>query len=86
MANNRMWLLHKKSKLGVKLGKRMSDGYYNPPSKDLLDELFNYVSDNFPDAQDDFILLFETDDKKWSYTSKYIGNLRILNFQDEDDV
>lgn len=62
MANNRMFLVHKPSKLGVGLGKRMSWGWYNAPEKDELERFYAYLGNvTIIDklSQDDFVIAME---------------------------
>ncbi|MDP2672065.1 MAG: hypothetical protein Q8O68_00965 [Candidatus Daviesbacteria bacterium] len=46
MANNRMWLIHRPSKIGIKLGKRMAIGWYAAPLQDEVERFFKYLEDN----------------------------------------
>jgi hypothetical protein len=69
MANNRMWLIHKPSKLGVMLGKRMSCGWYT--SDDNLMKFFDYIQRC--EGQDDFVLAMEDCFGEWDYTDEREG-------------
>ena len=62
MANNRMFLVHRPSGLGVMLGKRMAYGWYQPPTQDRMLAFFEHLeNENFYDGgQDDFVLCMET--------------------------
>ena len=77
MANNRMFLIHKPTKLGIMLGKRMAWGWYDAPSQDQMEKFFCYLSQNLEDSQDDFILAMEDCENsscydKWSYTGENV--------------
>ncbi len=74
MANNRMWLVHRPSQLGISLGKRMGWGWYGAPEKELLEKFYSYLSENY-EGQDDFVLLMEDSDGStlsgdWDYANK----------------
>jgi len=78
MANNRMFLIHKPSKLGVGLGKRMGWGWYNAPEKAELERFYEYLSNEIPyedGSQDDFIIAMENCSdsncfEDWQYTGE----------------
>ncbi len=60
MANNTMWLVHKPTGLGIRLGKRMGTGWYSPPERQKLAEFFDLSYDNCDEGeQDAFVLVIE---------------------------
>lgn len=87
MANNRMWLIHKPSKLGVMLGKRMAWGWYSAPDTEHLESFYKYLEQN-PDPegrQDDFVLAMEDCSgsscfNEWVYTTDFIEGFRVFDF------
>ena len=91
MANNRMWLIHKPSKLGVMLGKRMAWGWYAAPSPEYLEKFYDHIirllEDGLEGSQDDFILAQEDCSESscfdnWKYGEK-VGSFRSFNFKEE---
>lgn len=74
MANNRLWLIHRPSQIGIGLGKRMGWGWYNAPKQKDFEKFFDYLSSNYGE-QDDFILAMEDCEKStcasgWIYTNR----------------
>lgn len=62
MANNRLFLVHGPSGLGVMLGKRLGWGWKDAASVDELQALFDKVAEGgYEGHQDDFRLIFESD-------------------------
>lgn len=63
MANNRMYLVHKPSKTGVYIGKRMGHGWYCGAQYDTgkaIAEFYEYLENNEDiREQDEFILVQE---------------------------
>lgn len=59
MADNRMFLIHKPTRLGIMLGKRMAWGWYKAPQKNEMEAFFDYLRDDPEGDQDDFILAME---------------------------
>lgn len=57
MANNRLWLVHRPSGAAVMLGKRLADGWYNPPSVEAMNTFFEAAA--MEGHQDDFVLAIE---------------------------
>jgi hypothetical protein len=57
MANNRLWLVHRPTGEAVRLGKRLSDGWYDPPSIDAMNAFFERAA--VCGEQDDFVLALE---------------------------
>lgn len=59
MANNRMYLVHKPSGYHVYLGKRMGEGWYDSPCKniqklfDAQEKYYNWI------GQDDYVIVDE---------------------------
>ena len=83
MANNRMWLIHRPSKLGIKLGKRMAVGWYDAPEKDEVERFFQYLEDNSEGSQDDFILTMDDGAESsvvdnWRCTGDEIDGFRVF--------
>lgn len=82
MANNRMWLIHKPSKLGIMLGKRMAVGWYRPPSEEDLGRFYEHLENNYGyEGQDDFILVNE-DDEGWNYTGEYVEGFMVMTLDE----
>lgn len=91
MANNRMWLIHKPSNLGIKLGKRLAEGWYAPPETSELKRFYDYILHHYPiENQDDFMLVMEEEyierglngcSYNWWYTDKLIDNFRVFEFE-----
>lgn len=74
MANNRLWLIHRPSQLGIMIGKRMGWGWYAAPKTKFVESYFDYLSSNY-DEQDDFILAIEDDENStcfsdWQYANE----------------
>jgi len=88
MANNRMFLIHKPSKLGIMLGKRLGWGWYGAPDKSEVERFYKYLSDNpesYDGSQDDFVLAMEDctesncfDD--WRYTEQKVDGFRVFTY------
>ncbi len=88
MANNRMWLIHRESKLGVMIGKRMGWGWYNPPKQEQLMKFFEYLEKNPCESQDDFVLAMEDCSNSncfdgWRYTNDLIEGFRVFEIDEE---
>ena len=79
MANNRMFLIHRPTGIGVLLGKRMSRGWYFAPDSNRLNEFYEHLSsDLVEEKQDDFILAMEDCSDSgcfndWRYTGEKSG-------------
>jgi len=87
MANNRMWLIHKPSKLGVMLGKQLDGGWYKAPEKTTLDGFYEYLELNYDDG-DNFILAMEDCKNSycfdnWVYTEEYDNGFRKFRFKED---
>ena len=85
MANNRMFLIHKPSKLGIMLGKRMGWGWYNAPGTSEVERFYNYLENNPEGSQDDFILAMEDCSESscfndWRYTDEKVGGFRVFEY------
>lgn len=85
MANNRMWLIHKPSKLGIKLGKRLGWGWYAAPETSELERFYDYLAEQ-ADNQDDFVLAMEDCTESscfgdWEYTFQFIDGFRVFKFK-----
>ncbi len=86
MANNRMFLIHKPTGIGVMLGKRMGWGWYSAPDAERLNAFYTYLSNDLPEEkQDDFILAMEDcsdsgcfDD--WRYTDEKRGGVSVFEY------
>lgn len=88
MANNRMWLIHKPSKLGIMLGKRMGWGWYRAPKEEEFNRFFEYLSENPDGSQDDFLLVIEdcagsSCFGEWKYTDEKESGFSKFDFADE---
>ncbi len=85
MANNRMWLIHKPSRLGIMLGKRFGSEWKYPPDQDRLQEFYDYLYGEVEGSQDDFILAMEdcfnsSCFDNWKYTGKMEGGFHKFEF------
>ena len=85
MANNRMFLVHKPSKLGIMLGKRMGWGWYGAPTKKEIQRFFKYLENNPEGSQDDFFIAMEDCSEsscfnKWNYTNEKIDGFLVFKF------
>ena len=83
MANNRMFLIHKPSKLGVMLGKNMGCSWYKAPEKDTLESFYEYIASKAEMNQDDFVLAMEDCENSscfndWIYTDKKEAGFRVF--------
>ena len=84
MANNRMFLIHIPSQLGIMLGKRMGRGWYDAPKKEELEAFFNYL-ETTEDRQDDFTLAMEDCSESscfdnWRYTDTKVEGFAKFDF------
>jgi len=73
MANNRMFLVHKPTMLGVRLGRRGAWGWHSPDSSEELARFYLYLERNSVGSQDDFHIFMEDCGESscysdWSYT------------------
>lgn len=75
MANNRMFLIHRPTKLGIMLGKRMGWGWYKPPEAAELQRFYDYHRRH--SHQDDFVLAMEDSDD-WICTTEWVEGLRVF--------
>lgn len=86
MANNRMFLIHKPSGLGVMLGKRMGWGWYNAPQQEKLNAFYEYLSDvRAEERQDDFVIAMEDCTESgcfdnWRYTDREENGFRVFEY------
>lgn len=81
MANNKMYLIHKPSKVGVMLGKRMDFGWGHAPDIDLITSFYEKIAQDGVGHKDDFVLamedpLNENQFGEWNYD--YTNNLTGL--------
>jgi len=91
MANNRMWLIHRPTKLGIMLGKRLGFGWYKPPETKELERFYEYLEKNMDSeqSQDDFVLAMEDCSNNscfdnWDYTNTFIDGFRLFKFKNQD--
>ena len=91
MANNRMWLIHRPTKLGIMLGKRLGFGWYKPPETKELERFYEYLGKNIDSEQnqDDFVLAMEDCSNSlcfdnWDYTNTFIDGFRLFKFKNQD--
>lgn len=84
MADNRMWLIHRPTQLGIMLGKRMMNGWYGPPTQDESQRFFDYINE-VSGSGDDFVLAMEDcrgsgcfDD--WQYAPDFVAGFRKFIF------
>lgn len=60
MANNRMYLIHRPTMIGIMLGKRMAFGWYRPPSEEDMSVFYDIVAERSEyKSQDDFFIGFD---------------------------
>lgn len=91
MANNRMFLIHRPTKLGIMLGKRVGWGWYEPPSKDRLQKFYDCTIEclSWEGHQDDFILAMEDCSGSscfgdWTYTGEEVDGFGLFEFTKEN--
>lgn len=60
MANNRMFLVHEPSGIGLMLGKVLGQEWYKPPEQERFQEFYDYIYTTFGYGQEDFILVTES--------------------------
>jgi hypothetical protein len=77
MANNRLWLVHRPTGAAVRLGKRLADGWYGPPSVEQMNAFFEAAGEG--PSQDDFVLALEDADgaPMCSEDWKYEGDIDV---------
>ena len=92
MADNRMWLIHKPSKLGILLGKRLGWGWDAIVEKNELQRFYAYLAFEESDtgSGDDFILSQEDCSNSscfdnWRYTEEKVSGFRIFELIDETE-
>ena len=78
MADNRMWLIHVPSKVGIKLGKRIGWGWYGAPKESELQRFYTYLMEDQVEDQDNFELFMESDSSNWRYTDKFVCGFRLF--------
>ena len=81
-----MWLIHKPTKLGIMLGKRMGYGWYAAPEQSELNRFYEYLTENLEPTQDDFVLAMEdcsesTCFSEWDYTEERINGFAVFKFK-----
>ena len=59
MADNRMWLIHRPTRLGVMIGRRNGLGWDKAPEQEDVQRFFEYLKINPEGSQDDFFLAME---------------------------
>jgi hypothetical protein len=84
MANNRMFLVHIPSKLGIYIGKRMGFGWYDAPEKPKLEAFYDYLEQNPIGSQDDFTLIMESSEESrctwdWDKAKKHESGFLYFN-------
>lgn len=93
MADNRMWLIHKPSKLGIMLGKRMAWGWHDAPDTVEIQRFYDYLAkydylaQKSEGGQDDFILAMEDCSESscfsnWVYTEEMENEFRKFELTD----
>ena len=83
MANERLYLVHVPSMLGCAIGKRMGFGWYTNQAvnmDDVLNNFYDEVELNPGDNQDDFILVFESQDD-WEIESKLESGVLVFSYK-----
>ena len=86
MADNRMFLIHKPSKIGIMLGKSYRGEWYNAPEASELDRFYKYIYSHYPEEPDDFMLAMENCSQSecfndWQYTSDFIDGFRVFKYK-----
>lgn len=89
MANNRMFLVHMPTKLGVMIGKRMGWGWYKADG-DEIERFYDYLSDHPKGSQDDFKLFMEDCSESscfddWRYTQDEVEGFRVFKILEESE-
>ncbi len=90
MAHNRMFLIHRESKLGIGLDKRMGWGWYSAPDQFRFQQFYDYLSENYFDQQDSFVLAMEDCSESncfddWVYTFKKEAGFHLFEFKNSND-
>ena len=69
MANNRMFLIHKPSGVGIGLAKSFDTGWRGVPEQKEFQRFFDYIYGNCEwEERDDFMLAMEDGLQGWDYT------------------
>ena len=92
MADNRMWLIHKPSKLGILIGKRLGWGWDGPIKINEIQRFYDHLAkkESCEGSGDDFILAQEdcsisTCFDNWRYTEEKRDEFRIFEFIKEPE-
>lgn len=89
MADNRMFLIHRPSNLGILLGKRLGFPWYQSTEDDNPNETEVSKFLEYVDAyDDDFVLALEEPGnelqfKDWKYTTELKDGFRVFKFTGE---
>ena len=86
MANNRMFLIHKPSCLGIMLGKRMASGWYKAPDQSELERFYRHLEYDQKGSQDDFSLAMEDCSESdcfddWEYSGETVEGFRVFKLK-----
>lgn len=88
MANNRMWLIHRPSQVGIMLGKNLGLGWYGQPSKKKLDHFYDYTFEwclsNAGDWED--FVLWKEHEGGWLYGEPMDNKLRKFIKDNDKEV
>ncbi len=81
-----MFLIHKPSKIGIMLGKRMACGWYDAPESEELERFYDYIKDDMVGSQDDFLLAMENCSQSdcfnnWEYTEERLEGFIVFKLK-----
>ena len=85
MADDRMYLIHRPSRVGVSLGKRYGSGWDNHPTSGSIQKLYDHVKYEFGDPND-FIISCESQHDGWTYCESIDNDRVLLKFHDKTDT
>lgn len=83
MANNRMFLVHNPSKIGVMIAKH-TNGYLWHAENLNVDNFYQYIAEHYPESFEDYILLMESDGIDWQYGEVNAQGFRQFIFNAEE--
>lgn len=71
MADNRLWLVNRRTGIAIMLGKSLGWGWYDPPTKERFMAFFDCLEKHAPDSIDDFVLAIENAKRTPSATDNW---------------
>jgi len=84
MADNRMFLVHRPSGIGISLGKKYGLSWFRPPDPERMEEFYEVLKRL--GGVDDLILLTETDGTDWRYTGEKQHGFHVFNLPETGRV